>query len=55
MTTQEQIIAYITSQPETKCNDMMELHHVIQQIKPDSKLWFLDGKTLRIKLFPIQI
>lgn len=55
MTIQEQIKGYIASQPEPKCNDMQELHHIIQQIKPDSKLWFLDGKTVRIKWFPIQI
>jgi hypothetical protein len=50
MTIQEQIKDYITSQPEPKCNDMQELHHIIQQIKPDSKLWFLDGKNSENKV-----
>ncbi|MES2864799.1 MAG: DUF1801 domain-containing protein [Bacteroidota bacterium] len=44
MTTQQQINAYITSQPEQKSNDMQELHRIILEIKPDSKLWFLEGK-----------
>lgn len=50
MTIQEQIKDYIASQPEIKCNDMQELHHIIQQIKPDSKLWFLDGKNSENKV-----
>jgi hypothetical protein len=50
MTIQEQIKAYITSQPEPKCNDMTELHRIILQIKPDSKLWFLDGKNSENKV-----
>lgn len=50
MNIQEQIKDYIASQPEPKCNDMQELHHIIQQIKPDSKLWFLDGKNSENKV-----
>lgn len=50
MTIQEQIKDYIASQTELKCNDMMELHRIIQQIKPDSKLWFLDGKNSENKV-----
>ena len=50
MTIQEQIKNYIASQSETKCNDMMELHRIILQIKPDSKLWFLDGKNSENKV-----
>jgi hypothetical protein len=45
MTVQEQITAYIDSQPEPKRTDMLTLHHVITQLKPDAKLWFLDGKN----------
>jgi len=45
MNVQEQIEAYITSQPEPKRRDMQELHGFIQQIMPASKLWFLDGKN----------
>ncbi len=39
-----QIQNYITSQPEAKSKDLQELHRIVLEIKPDSKLWFLDGK-----------
>lgn len=45
MNVQEQIQAYITSQPEPKRNDMQELHGIILQAMPACKLWFLDGKN----------
>ena len=45
MNTQEQIKEYITSQPEPKRTDMQALHHIILQVKPACKLWFLDGKN----------
>ena len=45
MNIQEQIQAYITSQPEPKRSDMAALHRLILQIKPACKLWFLDGKN----------
>jgi hypothetical protein len=45
MTTQEQIKAYIASLPEPKRSDVQSLHHLILQIMPKSKLWFLDGKN----------
>ncbi len=44
MNTQEQIKAYITSQPEPKRSDMHELHRFILEVMPACKLWFLDGK-----------
>ena len=44
MNVEGQIKEYITSQPEPKRNDMQELHHIILELKPGSKLWFLDGK-----------
>ena len=44
MNTEEQIAAYIISQPELKRNDMQALHLIILKIKPACKLWFLDGK-----------
>ena len=44
MNIQEQITAYITSQPEPKRSEMQELHRIILQVKPACKLWFLDGK-----------
>ncbi|MEO8148270.1 MAG: DUF1801 domain-containing protein [Bacteroidia bacterium] len=45
MNIQEQIKKYITSQPEPKRSDMQALHHIILQIMPACKLWFLDGKN----------
>lgn len=45
MNVQEQIKEYINSQPEPKRSDMQELHRMILQINPASKLWFLDGKN----------
>ncbi len=45
MNIQEQIAAYITSQPEPKRSDVQVLHSIILQVKPSCKLWFLDGKN----------
>jgi hypothetical protein len=45
MNVQEQIEAYITSQPEPKRSDMQALHRIIQEVMPACKLWFLDGKN----------
>ncbi len=45
MRIQEQIEEYITSQPEPKRSDMKDLHGIILDIMPTSKLWFLDGKN----------
>jgi hypothetical protein len=45
MNIQEQIKEYIASQPEPKRSDMQELHHLILQVLPAGKLWFLDGKN----------
>jgi hypothetical protein len=50
MNVQEQIEAYITSQPEPKRSDMQALHSLIQQVMPVSKLWFLDGKNSENKV-----
>lgn len=44
MNIQGQIKNYIESQPESKRNDMQELHQHILQVLPGCKLWFLDGK-----------
>ncbi|QBZ98496.1 DUF1801 domain-containing protein [Flavobacterium sangjuense] len=44
MSVQEQIKAYISSQPEPKSSDMQTLHNIMLQLKPECKLWFLDGK-----------
>ncbi|MDF2435719.1 MAG: hypothetical protein K0Q95_95 [Bacteroidota bacterium] len=45
MNIQEQIKEYISSQPEPKQTEMQELHRLISKIKPECKLWFLDGKN----------
>jgi hypothetical protein len=45
MNIQEQIKAYITSQPEPKRGDMQQLHALILQVLPGCKLWFEDGKN----------
>ena len=50
MNVQEQIKKYITSQPESKRNDMQELHRFILQVLPGCKLWFLDGKNSEGKI-----
>jgi len=43
MNIQEQINAYIASQPEPKRSGMEALHKRILQTLPKGKLWFLDG------------
>jgi hypothetical protein len=45
MTVQAQIKEYISSQPESKSNDMQALHRIIMKLMPACKLWFLDGKN----------
>ena len=45
MNIQEQIKKYITAQPEPKRSDMQALHHIMLQVMPAGKLWFLDGKN----------
>lgn len=50
MNTEEQIEAYITSQPDPKRSDMQALHRIILQIMPSCKLWFLDGKNSEGKI-----
>lgn len=45
MNVQEQIKAYISSQPEPKSSDMQALHRIILEIMPECKLWFLEGKN----------
>jgi hypothetical protein len=45
MTVKAQIKEYIASHPDKKRSDMQELHRMIMDLKPDGKLWFLDGKN----------
>ncbi|MBI1282229.1 MAG: DUF1801 domain-containing protein [Anaerolineaceae bacterium] len=47
---QQQIEAYIASQPEPKRSDMQTLHRAIQEAMPACKLWFLDGKNSEGKI-----
>jgi hypothetical protein len=50
MNVKVQIKNYITSQPEPKRNDLLELHKHILQVLPKCKLWFLDGKDDKGKI-----
>lgn len=50
MNVQDQIREYIQSQPEAKRLDMQELHGIIMELKPECKLWFLDGKNSENKI-----
>jgi len=45
MNIDEQIKEYISSQPEPKRSDVEALHRMILDVKPECKLWFLDGKN----------
>jgi hypothetical protein len=49
MKVQEQIKAYITSQPEPKRSELQDLHRNILQQLPKCKLWFDDGKNAENK------
>ena len=50
MNVQEQINDYLASQPEPKRSDMQALHRLILEVKPECKLWFLDGKNSEGKI-----
>jgi hypothetical protein len=45
LTTDDQIRAYIASQPEPKCRDLQALHQLVGMVLPEGKRWFLDGKN----------
>ncbi|MCC6282258.1 MAG: DUF1801 domain-containing protein [Saprospiraceae bacterium] len=45
MNIQEQIDAYIASQPEPKRSELQALHLLALQVSPGCKLWFTDGKN----------
>lgn len=49
MDIEEQIKAYITSQPEPKLSDMQQLHQLILHLSPACKLWFDEGKNAENK------
>jgi hypothetical protein len=44
MTIDAQIREYIAGQPEPKRRDLEDLHGTILKLKPDIRLWFLDGR-----------
>ena len=50
MKTEQQIKAYIASQPEAKRTDLQALHTHIMQLLPCCKLWYLDGKNSEGKI-----
>lgn len=45
MSLQDQIDNYLASQPEPKRSEMQALHQLIQEVSPDCKLWYEDGKS----------
>lgn len=45
MNVKDQINDYINSQPEAKRSELQQLHERTQNIKPDCKLWFEDGRN----------
>jgi hypothetical protein len=49
MTVKARIKEYIASQPESKRNDMLDLHRIVLEIDPQCKLWFMDGKNTENK------
>ena len=49
MNVEEQIAAYIASQPEPKRSDIQQLHQLMLQVLPGCKLWFDSGKNSESK------
>ncbi len=43
--TEQQIDAYINSQPEQKRTDLQALHKLTLKVSPKCKLWFTDGRN----------
>lgn len=50
MNIQEQIEAYIASQPESKRSDLQALHHTILELMPQCRQWYLDGRDEKGKV-----
>jgi len=44
MNIDEQIKAYLATQPEPKRRDLQALHRIMLAVMPNGQLWFLDGK-----------
>lgn len=49
MDVEKQIEKYITSLPEPKRSDILELQQLMLKVLPGSKLWFDDGKNIENK------
>lgn len=45
MNVKEQINRYISGQSQPKSGEMLDLHRRINEISPNCKLWFLDGRN----------
>ena len=45
MTVEDQILAFLSDQPEAKRAELIALDGLIRQTSPECKLWFLDGKN----------
>lgn len=45
MNVEVQIEQYIASQPIAKGEELLVLHHLVQDTSPGSRLWFSDGKN----------
>jgi hypothetical protein len=50
MNIKTQINDYISSLPETKRKDILEVHKLMLKLIPKGKLWFLDGKDEKGKV-----
>lgn len=50
MSIQEQIDAYMASQPEPKRSELQALHQRTLEVSPACKLWFSDGKNSEGKI-----
>lgn len=50
MSTEEQIQAYLDSQPPAKRSDMLRIHDSILQTLPKARLWFSDGRNAEGKV-----
>jgi len=50
MSTEEQIHAYLDSQPPAKRSDMLQIHDSILQALPKARLWFSDGRNAEGKV-----
>jgi len=45
MNVEDEIAAYIGSQPQAKRHDLQTLHLLIRSLMPEGRLWFLDGRN----------